>query len=174
MRTYILFSLSRVVVYVAFGVAVFFLGEALTQDALGGLHTMLFLLGGLFIVGLGALIMLKSGLNHRFCQKAQGMFLQRDAKTVITLGLITGILPCAPLFSVVSYIGLISKTWLKSASLAAAFGMGTVASPLLVLIAISGLLPKIFKHKDIWYAIFNQVCGGVIILLGLNLVRRAF
>jgi sulfite exporter TauE/SafE len=89
------------------------------------------------------------------------------------LGLIIGILPCAPLITVVSYIGLIAKHWFNTVIYSLSFGLGTVFSPLLVLLIFTGLIPKFIKKERI-YRIFNLACGLIIVFLGVQLIRRVF
>jgi len=172
--TYVLFSLSRVTVYLALGLSVFFFGQAVTHYSLGGLTRYLYGAGGLFIVSIGVLIMFGRTIEHALCRKACSFFLAKDAKTIILFGLITGILPCAPLISVLSYIGLIGGTWGKSVLYSAAFGLGTIFSPLLVLVVFAGLIPRSLITGKSFVRIFNAVCGAVIVVLGVLLLRKAF
>lgn len=163
---YLLFSASRILVYIALSLVIFFFGRII----LGAFARYFSLFGGLFIIIIGLLIMLGKNPNHKFCSKMQGFFLKRDSKTVIILGLVMGILPCAPLISVTSYIGLIAKDWTDGLLYALCFGLGTVASPLFVLVMAAGLLTKI---KPAVYRAFNFICGLIIVFLGLQLIRRA-
>ncbi len=108
LKAYLLFSLSRVLVYIGLSLAIFLFGQA-AKYLLGAYVGYLFALGGLFIIIIGLLVMFGQDVNLKFCRKLQGFFLKKDAKTVIILGLIIGILPCAPFISIVSYIGLAAK-----------------------------------------------------------------
>jgi len=168
---YLLFSFSRITVYLVLGLVIFFgklaLGQALENNA-----RYLYLAGGIFIMLIGVLMAL--GKNAKFCQKIDSLFLKKDAKTILLFGLIIGILPCAPLISVISYIGLVAKNWLQSILLSLAFGIGTLISPLFLISALAGFIPKILKNSQRLYQIFNFICGLVIIALGFGLIRRAF
>ncbi len=167
---YFIFSLSRILVYLILGLSIFFFGQAIL---LGSFSRYLFLFAGLFIIIIGLLIAVGKNLNYKLCQKTQDLFLKKDAKTIITFGLLAGVLPCAPLISVVSYIGLMAKHWLNSLVYSLAFGLGTVISPLFLLVVFAGLIPKII-NKPSFYRVFNLICGLIIIFLGFQLLKRSF
>lgn len=171
--TYLVFSLSRLAVYLVLGLSVFFLGQAITEHSLGRYSRYAYFFGGIFIVAMGALVMFGRNLNHALCQRASALFLKRNIKTVVVFGLITGILPCAPLISILSYIVFISDTWLKSLWYSLAFGLGTVVSPLVVLVVFAGLIPRTLIAREKFSRIFNALCGAVIVVLGVLLLGRA-
>ncbi len=171
---YLIFSLSRISVYILLSLLVFLFSRAVFRHAPGLFSKYLFLLGGLFIVILGLLIARGSkAWDNRICQKIHSLFLKNDTKTIIMLGLIIGVLPCAPFISVVSYIGLAAKNWLDSVSFALAFGIGTLISPVLILMMLAGFIPKAIKQEK-FYRVLNFICGLIIAFLGLQLIRRFF
>lgn len=170
---YLLFSLSRVSVYSVLSISIFLFGQALTNYFVGNLSRYLFIFGGLFIISIGVLVMLGNAPQNQLCQRMHSFFLKKDAKTVIILGLVIGILPCAPLISILSYIGLMAKSWLNALLLGFSFGLGTTFSPLLILAAASGSISK-FAANNKFYRIFYVSCGAIIIFLGFQLMRRAF
>lgn len=170
---YLLFSLSRILVYIAFSISIFLFGQALTNYFLGNFSQYLFIFGGLFIISIGILIMLGNSPHNKLCQRMNSFFLKKDAKTVIILGLVIGVLPCAPLISILSYIGLMAKSWLSALLLGLFFGLGTTLSPLLILAAASGSISK-FVSNNKFYRIFYVFCGLIIIFLGFQLMRRVF
>lgn len=171
--TYILFSLSRIFIYLVLGLFIFLSGKIITNYVLGAFSRYFFILGGFFIIIIGLLIALGKNPNYKFCQKIQSIFLKKDTKTIIVLGLVIGILPCAPLISVVSYIGLTARHWLNSLIYSFSFGLGTIVSPLFLLVIFAGFIPQIIKNNN-FYRIFNFICGFIIIFLGIQLIRRAF
>jgi len=170
---YFLFSLSRILIYIIISLAIFFFQEA-TKYALGGFTKYLFFFGGIFIAILGMLIAFGKNLNFKFCRIAENFFLKKDAKTVILLGFIVAIMPCAPLISVIAYIGLVSRNWLNSLLYSLSFGLGTVSSPLLVLVVGAGFIPRIMAKSPIAKGIFNFLCGAIIVFLGIQIIRRGF
>lgn len=171
---YLLFSLARISVYVGISLCVFLFGHALASYTLGNYSRYIYILGGLFIIIVGLLVMLGKDTEHRFCQRLEKFFLKKDTMTVIMLGLIVGVLPCAPLISVLSYVGLASKHWLDSILCGLFFGLGTLVSPLFILVIFSGFIGRVVRDKDKFYRIFNLICGLIIVFLGIQLIARSF
>jgi sulfite exporter TauE/SafE len=167
---YLLFSLGRVCVYLVLGLLVFLCGHAITKYIPLYLSRYIFIFAALFIIALGFLVAIGKSWEHGFCRLAQDFFLKKDGKTVIALGFVIGIIPCAPLISTVSYIGLVAKNIWQSLIFSIIFGLGTVVSPLFVLVVFAGLIPK-FIREEKFIRIFNLVCGLVIIFLGLRLLK---
>ena len=100
---------------------------------------------------------------------------ERDKISIFVLGLIIGLLPCGPLLATLSYIGLISKSWASSLLFSLSFGIGTFVSPLILFTMLAGFIPRFLPDKkEVYNKIFSFTCGLIIILLGLQLVKRAF
>ncbi|MFA4888661.1 MAG: sulfite exporter TauE/SafE family protein [Candidatus Omnitrophota bacterium] len=170
---YLLFSTSRILVYSAFGLAIFW-GQSALKQTFPGLARYFYLSGAIFIMFIGLFMVLGKNLQINFCRKFEKFFLEKDAKTIFVFGIIIGILPCPPLVSVISYIGLVAKSWLQSVFLSLAFGLGTLISPLLIIAALAGLIPKFLANNRLLQNIFNLICGLIIIFLGFQLFRRFF
>ncbi len=166
---YFLFSLSRVSVYALLGLSVFLSGQLASKYIFGNLWRYFFIAAGIFIMGIGLLMAIGKNLDYKLCAKLKKFFLKKDAKTVFIFGLIMGIMPCLPLVSVLSYLGLVSKTWLDSLAYSLFFGLGTIISPLFILVTLSGLIPRILMNKVKLHSIFNFICGLVIMFLGIRL-----
>lgn len=133
------------------------------------------ILGGIFIILVGLLMALGRRLEFGFWQFLQKRLLERDKKSIIILGLVIGLLPCAPLLAILSYVGLVSKSWIESLLYSFSFGIGTFVSPLIFLVILTSLIPKfLIKKKGIYIQIFNFICGLIIVYLGIQLIRRAF
>jgi len=172
---YILFSSTRIFVYVGLSLAIFFLSRFAIERLLGGLYRYVLILGGGFIIIIGLFMAFGKRLELKFCQSWHKNLLEHDKKSVVAVGLIIGLLPCAPLLSLLSYVGIISRTWLSSLLYALSFGIGTFASPLILLTILAGIIPRIFlEKKAIYYSIFSFICGFTIIFLGIQLILRAF
>ncbi len=172
---YILFSLARIAVYIALGITVFFLGGFILDKALGGLSRYVFILGGTFMILVGILTISGGHVRFRPLQMLQKNMIEHDKKSIIIFGLIIGLLPCAPFLAVISYLGLISKTWLQALLYSLVFGAGTILSPLILLVVAAGFIPRILADKiKLYYRIFNFICGLLIMFLGLQLIMRAF
>jgi sulfite exporter TauE/SafE len=142
--------------------------------------------GGSFIILVGLFVCFGKQLElsckclmPQFAEKLsfflQSDILEKDVKSAIVLGLIIGLLPCAPLLAVLSYIGLISKSWVSSFWFSFSFGAGTFMSPLILLSIFAGWVPEFLKEKRANYLrIFSFFCGLIIIFLGIQLIGRAY
>lgn len=173
--TYLLFSLARVSAYLFFGILVSILGRFLVENWMSEFSRYIYLFGGIFIVLIGILMALGNKFEIGLCKFLNKFMLQQDKKSILTLGLIIGLLPCAPLLVIFSYIGLISKSWIQGLLYSLSFGIGTIISPLLLLAAFAGFIPQILlKSKALYSRIFNFSCAIIIIFLGIQLIYRAF
>ena len=169
------FSLSRITVYLLLGLAVFFLGRLSLEKKLGDFSGTVFIMGGSFIILVGILTILGRSIGFmpgRFLQKN---IIERDKKSIVMFGLVTGLAPCAPLLAVISYVGLISKHWLQALLYSLFFGIGTFVSPLILLVIAAGSIPHFLPDKKQFFGrIFNFICGLLIVVLGLQLIMRVF
>lgn len=172
---YVLFSLSRISAYLVIGLFFFFLGELLTDSFLQGISRYVFILGGSFIVIMGILMILSVRLESKACPAFIKNFLLRDKKNILILGLIIGFLPCAPLFAVFSSTILVSNNWGVFLLHLLFFGLGTLLSPLLLIVFFAGFIPKFFLNKKPVYArILNMLCGIIMLVLGSQLIMKAW
>jgi sulfite exporter TauE/SafE len=174
LKDYILFSLARISVYIILGLIIFFLGSFTLQRLLGDYSKYIFILGGSFIILIGLLMVLGKRLEFRFLRFFHKNILERDKKSMILLGAVIGFLPCAPLLAILSYTGLVSKSWIDSSLYNFSFGIGTFVSPLILLAMLAGLIPRFLaKEKAAYSRIFSLICGLVIIFFGVQLIIRA-
>ncbi len=186
LKAYIIFSLARVAVYIILALVIFFLGRFALERLLGGYSKYIVILGGGFIIFVGAMMAVgkkpeisgKNPLLHLLSSRWQVLqknILEQDKKSLVMLGLIIGFLPCAPLLAILSYVGLISKSWLSSLFYSLSFGLGTFISPLLLLTVLAGAIPLLLPEKEALYSrLLSILCGCVIIFLGIQLISRAF
>ena len=173
--SYLIFSLARITVYVFLGILVYCLGKFFTETIFEGISKYVFILGGGFIVCIGMLMALGRHMDAAVCRVVYKNLLEKDIKSIFLFGLIIGLLPCAPLFALFSYVALISKSFTLSAIYAFSFGLGTLLSPLALLAVFAGVIPRaLLKIKPLFSRIFNLVCAAVLIFLGIQLVRRGF
>ncbi len=170
---YLLFSTGKIIAYILLGLLIF-RGGQIAMEMSTGVGRYIYLIGGLFLILIGILLALKGKIENRLCGNLQGFFLKKDIKTVLAFGLIIGFLPCAPLVSVLAYIALISKTWANNSLYSFSFGLGTLFSPLLIIIVLAGLLPRLTRAREKLFRWLNLIGGLVIVFLGLQLVWRFF
>jgi sulfite exporter TauE/SafE len=171
---YIVFSLSRILAYLALGVLIFLFGEFGSKYMYGSFSRYVYIFAGIFIIIIGVLMASGRSSYAKFCRRLSNLLLKKDIKTIFLLGLIIGIMPCLPLISVLSYIALVSKTFFDSLLYSFCFGLGTAISPLFLLSALTGLIPALLLKHSKFYAMFNSVCGLIIAGLGTQLIIRGF
>lgn len=172
--SYILFSLARIFVYLTLGILVFFLGRFMTERFLEGSSKYIFLLGGGFVIGVGVLMVLGRRVDFGVCRFLHQHILEQDKKSMVMLGLIIGFLPCLPLLALFSYVGLISKTWTTSLVYIFSFGIGTLVSPLVLLVIFAGFIRHLLSNTNAVYGrYFSFISGLVMIFLGIQLITKA-
>jgi hypothetical protein len=169
---YSLFSLVRIVVYLLLAILVFLLGRWAIEGLIGGVSRYLFILGGTFMVLLGTLVILSRRRDTKWCSFLKNRFLEHDKKSIVLLGLLTAIFPCAPLMAMFSYLALISDKWWQSLVGALSFSLGVFISPLILLSALGGLLPQWLKGQGA--RVLSYLGGIIMVILGLQLARKAF
>ena len=182
---YFLFSLSRVFVYVLLGLGIFFLGNFIAQGWFSGLSSGLFIIAGAFIILLGILTALGRAVGfaglfqgHKLLQSylqfLQQQLVKQDKKSIIILGIIFGILPCAPLIALLGYVGLIGKNWAQVLFYCFSFGLGTVFSPLIILSGLAGLMPRFLAgQKENYSRVLSFIWGVIMVIMGLQLIFKA-
>ena len=169
---YSLFSFSKTAVYLVLGLGVYFLGSFAREYLFSGYVS---LFGGLFIGICGAVIILGKQLRFPFLRLLGKIFAQGQIKNPVIFGLIYGLLPCLPFFTVLSYSGLVSHNWAEALLYTFCFGLGTYFSPLLLLSIFSGTLPGFLKNAGGKYLIILRVlCGLVIVFFGVQMAMKGF
>jgi len=175
LKVWLMFSLSRLVVYIALGIiAGIFSQIALERFYSARLTDVLFICAGAFILIMGIIMFFDNKIEHNLCKTFQAKFIQKNKYAAILLGLITGILPCGPLLGILFFIALISKNYLEGAIFSFSFGLGTFLSPLFILVVFAGAVPKLLAAKPKIYLIFKRISALVICYLGLSLILSVF
>ncbi len=171
---YFLFSIPRLIIYAILSLVIYVCGIMMTQIAMAPVMRYLTVGAGVVFVLVGILVATQNQLMHRTCALFQEKFIRKDKKTIVLLGICAGILPCAPLISVLSYIGFVAQGWHQCVLYALAFGLGTFLSPLLLITALGGLIPSVIKNNARLRRTLDIICGSVIVILGVLLMRRVF
>jgi len=171
--TYILFSLARISVYLLLALLIFFLGKFTLERLSGDYSKYIFIIGGSFIVLVGLLTALGKSLEIKPLKFLHKNILEHDKKSILIIGLVIGLIPCAPLLGIIAYVGLVSKSWAQSLIYGFSFGLGTFMSPLILLAILAGIIPQWLQDKQYYY-IFRFICGIIIIFLGLELIIKIF
>lgn len=159
---YLFFSLAKAIVYTVLGTAVFALGRYVLERLPGTAFKYASVGIGAAVAFTGALIPFR---ETRGCERGKAF----------ALGAALALLPCAPLLGVLSYVAMISPSWSSAFFYTASFGIGTLLSPLLLLTACAGVLPRsLLKKKTACARVFTYLSSAAVIVLGLRLVARAF
>jgi len=175
LKTYFIFCGVRLAVYTAFGAGAGMLGawvlhHFLESPAIG----IVYVVFGVFLCFLGLFFILEDFAPERWraplrcCHKGRG-----DLRNIAVFALIVSLAPCAPLLAMFGYIALVSDTWYKGVVYMGAFGLGTVVSPLVVLMFLAGRCAGwIDRHKAVlrWVRVAS---GLVFIMLGACLIVSA-
>ncbi|MFZ5801178.1 MAG: sulfite exporter TauE/SafE family protein [Candidatus Omnitrophota bacterium] len=167
------FSLARLFSYLLLGLGCGILSQKVVSRFIAGNAGRYFAMAaGVFIVSVGIAMLLGRSTQSRFCRQMETVFIKRGLKSAFAFGILIGLLPCAPLLAVLSYITLISKTWVKGVAYSFAFGLGTMVSPLVIIALLAALVPKIFFRKEHLLSIFSRACGLIIIFLGALILLK--
>jgi sulfite exporter TauE/SafE len=172
LAAYGLFTAGRIAAYLALALAVYWLGQEGLRGILAVSSVWLYAGAGLFTLAVGILLIAGTDMTHGLCCRAQRLLIAKDRKTMALMGVLIGVLPCGPLLFVLSYLGLIAHSWAQVIACALSFGAGTALSPLCLLAVGGGMASRCASGKLV--RVINIFCGGVVTLMGLLLLRRAF
>jgi len=159
LRSALTFSLVRLLVQVVLVSLAAMLGVLLTerlQRGQGGLQ----IAGGIFIIVMGLFLAIggKDITQKCFCRGEGG---------AAFLGLVEGLVPCAPFLSVLVYAALRAETVLQGVVFGAAFGGGAFLSPILLFSPLVGEVAGKLTGKR-----YQQVIGRIsgLLLIGFGLL----
>jgi sulfite exporter TauE/SafE len=164
--------------------AAFSLGRLLALAILGGLANVafasvnrffpphrsgyLYLIMAVFVVLMGALIVLGKGFRVPFYRILREHIVERGAASMLGLGFLIGISPCATLVAILTYIACTATNVLDGIVYALSFGVGTVV-PLIILGPLVGFFPERTFKSTTPLRVFRAICGAILILFGLQL-----
>ncbi len=171
-RSYALFSAARIAVYIGVSLAVYFLGQVAASAFFADYDGYVFIAAGFFLILIGLMVGFDSKIKDRPFTYIYAYILRGDRKNEALLGLLFGLMPCAPLFAVLAYIGMVSKSVADNVIYTVSFSLGSFFSPLLLLCAVSAILPALFKRNRWWKLGLRIVCGAVISAMGVWLVVK--
>jgi sulfite exporter TauE/SafE len=165
--------------------AAFSFGRLLALAILGGLASVafasvnrffpphrsgyLYLVMAVFVVLMGALIILGKGFKAPFYRSLRERILEGGTASTLGLGFLIGILPCATLVAILTYIACVATNALYGVVYALSFGVGTVV-PLMILGPLVSFLPERVLKSATPLSIFRAICGAILILFGLQLL----
>jgi sulfite exporter TauE/SafE len=165
--------------------AMFSLGRLLGLAILGGLASVafasinrffpphrsgyLYLAMAILTVLLGVLIVLGKGFELPLHRTFRKHVVDGGNGSMLGLGFLIGISPCVPLVAILTYIACTVTNVFQGVAYALCFGTGTIV-PVMVLGPLVGFLPKKVFKSPRHLRVFRIVCGGILILFGLQLL----
>jgi len=166
---YALFSLARISVYLVLSLAVFFIGGAALETLNSPWAASA---GGIFILLVGAAMAFDRTSRLKLPMFLEKVFLRSDLKNPVVFGLVFGLLPCLPLVAILTYVGLVAKTWQQALVYTFSFGLGTFLSLLLLVSAAGSFISNMLKREK-QRRLLRIISGTILAALGLHIVWRA-
>ncbi|MFA6379212.1 MAG: sulfite exporter TauE/SafE family protein, partial [Candidatus Omnitrophota bacterium] len=122
---------------------------------------------GFFIIALGAVT----------CFGVKGFFGNTCAivnkghvRNVGLAGFLVGLSPCLPLLGMLNYVVLVSKSPFEAMMYILVFGLGTICSPLVLLIALSGKFAQVLSQNQKIKIFLQYACGAILMFLGARIM----
>ncbi len=161
-----LFNLGRVAVYLLLAFLSVYLGRAVVESL--GIAPHIVLISMMVAIGLVlSFSKPKSNCSTGSFSSAYRRLLSRSKFSALLIGAVTGLIPCLPFSAVVAYA--VNSSSLANAMVAAAsFGLGSSIAYLLVVGALLGLFAKSVSLRIANKAIFNRICGVIILLIAFK------
>ncbi len=171
MKTYAIFSATRLFVYAIFGISAGLAGEwVLHRFFESFLLSIIFCIFGIFLLFLGLALIIEKAAVLKKCHNFIHRYIRPEsAKNTVIFGLVVSFSPCMPLLAVLGYIVLLSDTWGKGAAYMTVFGFGTIISPMIILAFSAGWAGGILNKNNNLMKAARIVCGLIICFLGINL-----
>lgn len=163
-----LFGIGRIVTYTFLGGLAGFASELIRILFFDGkMRYYLTLYGGFFILLLGLTILFSGIKQWRVCQ-----WMHRwDHGSLFLAGVCVALAPCVPLIGVLSYLTLYAHNYIVGSIGGAAFGIGTLLSPFLIISGILGASANMVTSERV-YSSWQKISGIVVIALaGMTIVR---
>jgi threonine/homoserine/homoserine lactone efflux protein len=83
-----------------------------------------------------------------------------------------GLSPCLPLLGILNYIIITSSSPLEAVLFTLVFGVGTILSPLILVVVLSARLGKWFSENEKFKRVLKIICGLVLVLLGSKIILQ--
>lgn len=132
----------------------------------------IWIFGILFVLILGILLVLGKEPRFKLCHVLRREIVDSPIKSMTFLGVMVGILPCAPLLGILAYIAYLSKSALAGAFWGLSFGLGTASSPLIIFGTLAGGLPGTVIRNPRIYSIFSRLCGLFLIGFAIQMMIK--
>lgn len=165
--SYLVFSLFKLTGYCLLGL-ICSLGVKAINTPLGQKYLdPIYITAGIFIILIGVTsLFYRDGKPNPVC----GWIHRGNVRNVGLLGLLIGVTPCLPLLGILNYVILISGSLPSAIGLCLVFGLGTVISPLFIMVVLSGRISAAFTGNRRLKTLLRLLCAGVIIYLGGRII----
>lgn len=167
--SYFVFSISKLFSYVILGflcaLGVIILRSPIFLEYSTYIYTGL----GCFIVLIGISTLIYRG--HKIT-KACAWIHKGNIRNVGILGILVGFSPCLPLIGILNYIMLISDSSFQAMMFTFIFGIGTIVSPLLILVMLSAKIADKLSKSTRIKLIIRTICGLLFLFLGSQIILR--
>lgn len=165
--SYMIFSVGRIVSYMAWGMvcalaAVYFQSGALAEYS----KWVYFVFGG-FIIFLG--LATAFGKNTAF-QKICMAVHRGNVRNVGVAGFLAGLAPCLPLLGILNYVAIVSKHPWEAVLFLFVFGLGTAVSPLALAIIFSGKVSEVLSRNEKVKYVIQYLSAAVLVFLGVRII----
>lgn len=167
--SYFIFSSFKLISYLLLG-AIWMLGvQILRNIVLREYLDIVYLILGCFIILIGiTTIVRKGGGISEICSWVH----KGNIRNVGVLGILVGLSPCLPLLGILNYIVIISDRVLDALLFSFVFGLGTVFSPLFILMILSSKIGGLSSGNTKFNAVLRIICGGVLLFLGGRIILQ--
>ncbi|MBF0252711.1 MAG: sulfite exporter TauE/SafE family protein [Candidatus Omnitrophica bacterium] len=169
LKSYAVFSSFKLIGYMVLGFIFaggsMIIRSLLTEKFYSNVYTSL----GVFIILIGLAVIFSS---FKKTDKACQCLLKGNIRNTGVMGLLVGFSPCLPLLGILDYIVLISRNPFDGIIFALVFGLGTVLSPFILFVLLSGKASKWLEHTKGLRSKVNIIFGIILIYLGLRITGR--
>ncbi|MBN3040979.1 MAG: sulfite exporter TauE/SafE family protein [Candidatus Omnitrophica bacterium] len=165
--SYMVFSAGKILSYITLGLICVLGFHILKEKSISKFMDIAYFILGLFIILIGLTMILgKYNTGSSFCAWIH----KGNIRNVGLLGVLIGLSPCLPLLGILNYIVMISNSAFDGIIYSFSFGLGTVFSPLLIFVMISGKTASYWDKKIRLKKIIQLVCGFILIFLGIKTI----
>ncbi|HEX78377.1 MAG TPA: sulfite exporter TauE/SafE family protein [Dehalococcoidia bacterium] len=175
LKATLIFSFSRLFAYVLLGLVAGLSGTLLTDFFQNpGFGSYLWISAGAFLSLLGVLIMLGKEPRLHLCRALSRHAVGDSTKSMVLLGFLVGVAPCAPLLGILTYVAFSAKNCLLGAFYGFCFGFGTaIITPIVVLGVLASVVPRLLFRNPRLFDIFRRSCGLLLLFFGARLIVDA-
>ncbi|MFH0763526.1 MAG: sulfite exporter TauE/SafE family protein [Candidatus Omnitrophota bacterium] len=166
-----IFLSGRLSAYLLLGYLAGLSGTALRHFTDSNLSIFFKPLSGAAAIAFGVLLLTYK--EHAGCPGAKSRKSVYGKSGLFLLGFSIGVVPCAPLVAILFNIVLLSKCALDGMAYAFSFGLGTLASGIIVISALTGAvkwIPAKLLKSGASNLVFKAICAALLILLGIRLM----